>query len=66
MDSKMIDFALRQVGEANPLLSLLLRPMEFSIMLDTCKSRWFIVYIEGLQFIISEFFIFLSLKINFV
>ena len=36
--------------------------MNFSIKFDTVKSRWSIVYIEGLQVIIN----FLSLKINFV
>ena len=50
--------------------------MEFSIKIDTVKSGWSIVYIEGLQDIIYTkkwrlgsawaFAIFLSLKIGFV
>ena len=39
--------------------------MELSIKFDTVKSEWSIVYIEGLQVIISNI-IFLSLKIDSV
>ena len=35
-------------------------------MVNTPKSGWFIVYIEGVQVIVSKKYIFLSLKINFV
>ena len=46
----------------------LLRLMEFSIKFDTVKSRWSIIYIEGLHLIISKKkrYIFLFLKIVFV
>ena len=41
--------------------------MEFSIKLDTVKLGWSIVYTEGSQVIISNFFfLFLSLKMDFV
>ena len=40
--------------------------MEISIKVDTAKSEWFIVCIEGLQVIISQNIIFFSLKIEFV
>ena len=35
-------------------------------MFDTVKSGWFIVYIEGSQFIIPNTIVFLTLKIVFV
>ena len=44
----------------------LLRLMVFSIMFDTVKPGWSIVYIEGSQVIISKNIVFLSLKIDFV
>ena len=46
----------KQVGKiVNPVYPLtLFGPMEFPINLDTDKSRCFIVYIEGLQVIISK------------
>ena len=43
----------------------ILRPIDFPIKFDTVKSGWFIVYIEGLQVIISKN-MFLSLKIDFI
>ena len=36
------------------LVFTLFEPMEFSIKLDTIKSGWSIVYIEGSQVIISK------------
>ena len=50
-------------NEARRLLSLCI-PMEFPVKLDTVKSGWPIVYIEGSQAIISKNVIFLSLKID--
>ena len=43
-----------------------LRPMEFTIKLDTVKSEWSIVYIEGSRVIISKKCYILSLKMDFV
>ena len=40
--------------------------MEYSIKFDTVKSGWSIIYIEGLQVIISKHIVFLSLEIHFV
>ena len=40
--------------------------MEFSIKFDTVKSGWSIVYIEGLQVIISKNITFPSFKIDFI
>ena len=52
-------------NEAGCLLSLCV-PIEFPVKLDTVKSGWPIVYIEGSQAIISKNVIFLSLKIDFI
>ena len=46
--------------------STILRPMKLSIKFDTVMSGQFIVYIEGLQVIISKKMSNLSLKIDFV
>ena len=44
-------------------LLILLRPIEFSIKFETVKAGWSIVYIEGLQVIISKnYFFFLRPK----
>ena len=40
--------------------------MEFSINVDTLKSEWSIVYIEGIQVIISKNIKFLSLNMDFI
>ena len=40
--------------------------MKISIKFDTVKSGWSIVYIEGLQVIVSKNIIFLSLRVDFV
>ena len=43
-----------------------LRPMEFSLKIDTDKPGWSTMYIEGTQDIIFPKNVFLSLKIDFV